>query len=193
LTRHAANTLNNSASSWGCHPRCHASGGNAGNQASVRGTVSTIMTTRELCYCRCMQHRPTPLQLTPTWMCTSFAALTITVIRGLALGTLNDRTRGQFLAREIKMAASLSCILSIAGFCRAIAFRTTFPDAIAVTSESMVLCNVKHELQHCSRWSQTVLTHFSLSLEYNSLSHINSLLQHLPRGHPSTDTGVVGN
>ncbi len=32
------------------------------------------------------------------------------------------------------MAAALSVILSIAGFCRAIAFKTPFPEAIAVTS-----------------------------------------------------------
>ena len=57
-----------------------------------------------------------------------------TVIRGLALGSLNDKTRNQFLTRELKMAASLSVILSIAGFVRAIAFRTAFPEAITVTS-----------------------------------------------------------
>jgi len=55
------------------------------------------------------------------------------VIRGLALGTLNDKTRGQFLTREFKMAIALSGILSIAGFCRAIFFRTAFPEALAVT------------------------------------------------------------
>mmetsp|Transcript_4491 Transcript_4491/g.11282 ORF Transcript_4491/g.11282 Transcript_4491/m.11282 type:complete len:501 (-) Transcript_4491:1493-2995(-) len=58
----------------------------------------------------------------------------VRVIRGLALGTLNDKTRNQFLTRELKMAASLSIILSIAGFFRAIAFRTAFPEAITVTS-----------------------------------------------------------
>ena len=57
-----------------------------------------------------------------------------TVIRGLALGTLNDRTRSQFLAREVKMAATLSLILSTAGFIRAIAFRTPFPEALTVTA-----------------------------------------------------------
>lgn len=58
----------------------------------------------------------------------------MSVIRGLALGTLNEQTRGQFLTRELKMAAYLSLILSAAGFCRAIAFRTAFPEAITVTS-----------------------------------------------------------
>jgi Mg/Co/Ni transporter MgtE len=56
------------------------------------------------------------------------------VIRGLALGTLNEKTQGQFLMREIKMATALSCILSLAGFVRAIAFRTPLPETLAVTS-----------------------------------------------------------
>lgn len=56
------------------------------------------------------------------------------VIRGLALGTLNDKTRNQFLGREVKMAASLSLILSVAGFFRAILFRTGVVEAIAVTT-----------------------------------------------------------
>jgi Mg/Co/Ni transporter MgtE len=56
------------------------------------------------------------------------------VIRGLALGTLNDRTRNQFLSRELKMAASLSLIMSLAGFFRAIAFKTPLPEAITVTA-----------------------------------------------------------
>ena len=58
----------------------------------------------------------------------------VRVIRGLALGTLNSRTQGQFLIREFKMAASLSCLLSVAGFIRAAVFRTPFPETIAVTS-----------------------------------------------------------
>ena len=62
-----------------------------------------------------------------------FARLLLhTVIRGLALGTLNDRTRNQFLMREIKMAASLSLILSIAGFLRAILFKTPVAEALTV-------------------------------------------------------------
>jgi len=58
----------------------------------------------------------------------------VRVIRGLALGTLNERTRGQFLIREIKMAATLSLILSTAGFFRTIAFKTPLPEAITVTT-----------------------------------------------------------
>ena len=56
------------------------------------------------------------------------------MIRGLALGTLNDRTRSQFLTRELKMAVALSTILSLAGFCRAIFFKTAFVEAVAVTA-----------------------------------------------------------
>lgn len=56
------------------------------------------------------------------------------VIRGLALGTLNERTQAQFLNREFKMAVALSGILSLAGFLRAAAFRTPFPETIAVTA-----------------------------------------------------------
>lgn len=58
----------------------------------------------------------------------------VRVIRGLALGTLNDSTQMQFLTREFKMAVALSIILSIAGFIRAIAFRTPLPETIAVTT-----------------------------------------------------------
>ena len=56
------------------------------------------------------------------------------VIRGIALGTLNDKTQRQFLNREFKMAISLSLVLSIAGFIRAILFKTPIPETIAITS-----------------------------------------------------------
>ena len=55
------------------------------------------------------------------------------VIRGLALGTLNERTQGQFLARELKMAGALSGILSLAGFARAIVFQTPLAETVAIT------------------------------------------------------------
>lgn len=57
----------------------------------------------------------------------------VRVIRGLALGKLNDDTQGQFLTREFKMALSLSFVLSLAGFIRAIAFRTPIAETIAIT------------------------------------------------------------
>eukprot|EP00956_Cyclotella_meneghiniana_P000920 scaffold1084_cov29-Cyclotella_meneghiniana.AAC.1 len=55
----------------------------------------------------------------------------VRVIRGLALGTLNQRTQNQFLSREFRMACALSTILSVAGFLRAIAFHTPFPETLA--------------------------------------------------------------
>lgn len=58
----------------------------------------------------------------------------VRVIRGIALGTLNERTQSQFLLREFKMAGSLSVILSLAGFVRTIVFRTPLPEAISVTT-----------------------------------------------------------
>lgn len=58
----------------------------------------------------------------------------VRVIRGLALGTLNPLTQTQFLAREAKMAAALSVLLSVAGFCRAALFRTPLPETLAVTA-----------------------------------------------------------
>ena len=94
-------------------------GGNAGNQASVRGELKTVLT----CYW-CEYHTPLaqPQILLPS------------VIRGLALGTLNEQTQAQFLWRELRMALSLSAILSLAGFVRAIAFATPLPETVAVTS-----------------------------------------------------------
>jgi len=56
-----------------------------------------------------------------------------TVIRGIALGTLNDRTQRQFLTREFKMAFSLSLVLSTAGFLRAAIFQTPFAETVAIT------------------------------------------------------------
>lgn len=92
-------------------------GGNAGNQASVRGKEASL-------------HLSHPC----------FVLLTLfVVIRGLALGTLNERTQGQFLSRELKMAGALSAILSIAGFARAAVFRTPFAETIAVTSALMMI------------------------------------------------------
>ena len=54
-------------------------------------------------------------------------------IYSLALGTLNPDTRTKFLYRELRMAVALSSILSIAGFLRAVAFRTPLPETVAVT------------------------------------------------------------
>lgn len=94
-------------------------GGNAGNQAAVRGEYSDRKKSHQL-----------GLKLTNAFFCWCF----ISVIRGIALGTLNERTQRQFLNREFKMALCLSTILSLAGFIRAFIFRTPFAETIAVTA-----------------------------------------------------------
>lgn len=58
----------------------------------------------------------------------------VRVIRGLALGTLNEKTQSQFLLRELKMAMALSSLLTLTGFIRAAAFATPMPEAIAITA-----------------------------------------------------------
>lgn len=58
----------------------------------------------------------------------------VRVIRGLALGTLNESTQSQFLQREFKMAAALSGLLAVAGFIRAAVFATPFAETVAVTA-----------------------------------------------------------
>lgn len=58
----------------------------------------------------------------------------VRVIRGLALGTLNRQTQAQFLVREFKMAVTLSCLVSLAGFCRAAVFATPLPETLAVVA-----------------------------------------------------------
>lgn len=58
----------------------------------------------------------------------------VRVIRGLAVGSLNDRTIKQFLTQEIKMAFSLSALLGLTGFIRAALFRTPPGETIAVVA-----------------------------------------------------------
>ena len=58
----------------------------------------------------------------------------VRVIRGLAVGTLNPKSPGDFLKREFKMAICLSCLLSAAGFVRALVVWTPLLESIAVTS-----------------------------------------------------------
>eukprot|EP00978_Attheya_sp_CCMP212_P000414 scaffold838_cov41-Attheya_sp.AAC.1 len=63
----------------------------------------------------------------------------VRVIRGLALGTLNEQTQRQFLNREFKMACALSAILTVTGFVRAALFHTPFPETVAVTMALFVI------------------------------------------------------
>jgi len=58
----------------------------------------------------------------------------VRVVRSLALGTLTKQNIKPFLVREIGMAFSLSFLLSIAGFFRAIAFQTPILETIAITT-----------------------------------------------------------
>jgi len=57
-----------------------------------------------------------------------------TVIRGLAVGTLNSETQGKFLRNEGKMALCLGAILGLTGFIRAAAFSTPRAETAAITS-----------------------------------------------------------
>jgi len=58
----------------------------------------------------------------------------VRVIRGIALGAVNEKTQQRFLNREFRMAIALSCILSLAGFLRAAFFQTPFAETVAITS-----------------------------------------------------------
>eukprot|EP00816_Leptocylindrus_hargravesii_P011254 CAMPEP_0196824028 /NCGR_PEP_ID=MMETSP1362-20130617/90115_1 /TAXON_ID=163516 /ORGANISM="Leptocylindrus danicus, Strain CCMP1856" /LENGTH=288 /DNA_ID=CAMNT_0042204139 /DNA_START=107 /DNA_END=973 /DNA_ORIENTATION=+ len=63
----------------------------------------------------------------------------VRVIRGIALGAVTDATQRQFINREFKMAICLSGILSLAGFFRALFFRTPFPETLAITSSLFMI------------------------------------------------------
>lgn len=63
----------------------------------------------------------------------------VRVIRGIALGTLNEKTQKRFLIREFKMACSLSAILSLAGFIRATLFNTPLAETIAITTALAII------------------------------------------------------
>jgi len=63
--------------------------------------------------------------------------MSIQVIRSLALGTLNIKSKHQlqsFLKNEMQLAVILSILLSIAGFIRAILFATPMHETIAITT-----------------------------------------------------------
>ncbi|KAL7514790.1 hypothetical protein ACHAXN_012111 [Cyclotella atomus] len=68
----------------------------------------------------------------------------VRVIRGLAVGTLNDRTMKPFLRQEVKMGLGLSALLGITGCIRAALFRTPLGETIAVTTSlcAIVLISV---------------------------------------------------
>mmetsp|Transcript_8610 Transcript_8610/g.12761 ORF Transcript_8610/g.12761 Transcript_8610/m.12761 type:complete len:341 (-) Transcript_8610:210-1232(-) len=58
---------------------------------------------------------------------------TVMVIRGLALGDINSRTRRRYICNEFKSAVALSAILGVFGCLRAAVFLTPVPETVAVT------------------------------------------------------------
>ena len=58
----------------------------------------------------------------------------VRVIRGLAVGTLNERTLKPFLWTEAKMGLALSAILGLAGFLRAMVFMVPIAETVAITT-----------------------------------------------------------
>jgi hypothetical protein len=91
------------------------------------------------CFCECRFVLVCELLLTHVLLSFLLSYTCCLVIRGLALGTLNEQTQSQFLSRELKMAVALSAILSTAGFARAIIFQTPFGETVAVTSALMLI------------------------------------------------------
>jgi len=63
----------------------------------------------------------------------------VRVIRGLALGTLNNKTTRQFLDRELKMAGALCAMMTLAGILRAALFRTPFAETVAIATALAVI------------------------------------------------------
>ena len=61
------------------------------------------------------------------------------VIRGLAVGTINDSNSKSFLKREFRMGLALSGILGLAGCIRAAIFLTPIMETIAITSSLFII------------------------------------------------------
>lgn len=98
-------------------------GGNAGNQASVRGEeIRKPLSLRILCC----------LVLT-------FHACSLTVIRGLAVGTVRDDNVTPFLWSEMRIGLCLSLILGVVGCIRAAVFFTPLAETMAITLSLIVI------------------------------------------------------
>eukprot|EP00538_Stauroneis_constricta_P002426 CAMPEP_0119561736 /NCGR_PEP_ID=MMETSP1352-20130426/18485_1 /TAXON_ID=265584 /ORGANISM="Stauroneis constricta, Strain CCMP1120" /LENGTH=482 /DNA_ID=CAMNT_0007610009 /DNA_START=31 /DNA_END=1479 /DNA_ORIENTATION=+ len=63
----------------------------------------------------------------------------VRVIRGLAIGTVHDGNTRQFLRDELLMGTSLSCLLGLAGFIRAIVFSVPMVETVAITSSLFMI------------------------------------------------------
>ncbi|KAL3815685.1 hypothetical protein ACHAXA_006578 [Cyclostephanos tholiformis] len=64
--------------------------------------------------------------------------VSVRVICGLALGTLNNNTRRRYLMHELCMALSLSVVLSAAGFVRALVFGAPLSEIYVITLSLIV-------------------------------------------------------
>jgi len=59
----------------------------------------------------------------------------VRVIRGIAVGSVNQKTQWQVLCRELRMATALSMMVGFAGFFRAyFSLNTTYAEIAAITS-----------------------------------------------------------
>ena len=62
-----------------------------------------------------------------------------TVIRGLAVGTIDDSNTNKVLGREVIMGTALSLILGTAGCIRAAIFMTPFLETLAITTSLFMI------------------------------------------------------
>lgn len=64
----------------------------------------------------------------------------VRVIRGLAVGALNEHSIGQFIKRELVMAFSLSALLGMTGLARALlSAQTSLAETVAITLTLMII------------------------------------------------------
>ena len=64
----------------------------------------------------------------------------VRVIRGIAVGALNEHTTSQFIIRELIMAFSLSSLLGATGLLRAfLSAQTSLPETVAITITLMII------------------------------------------------------
>jgi heme/copper-type cytochrome/quinol oxidase subunit 4 len=98
-------------------------GGNAGNQASVRGEQIRKFLSLRMSYCVALTFHGCPL----------------TVIRGLAVGTVRDDNVTPFLWKEMRIGFCLSLILGVVGCVRAAVFLTPLAETMAITVSLIVI------------------------------------------------------
>ena len=121
-------------------------GGNAGNQASVRGACRLlVLGTLWDCveFCAGISSRRVRVRLcrmtdtlSPLISLSFFLSL---VIRGLATGSIKGSAVRSFLGKEFSVGLCLSVILGIAGWLRAAAFATPFLETMAITASLFMI------------------------------------------------------